>query len=168
MAVLTGNDFRALSWDMIKRAHHDRGDKEDFKSLFGISPNMAAVVWNICDFPPGTTGRHLLWALLFLKVYGTEMTLLTLIGGKVCRTTFRKWIWIVIEAIAAQAPSVVSRMRPPPPPYHRLLLTPPLLSLSLPLVRFDGTIAFVETKDGPAKSLLMELILKSVNRHLLS
>jgi hypothetical protein len=106
--VLTANHFLYYADSILQRANRDGriGDR-DFRSLFGISANVCSVVWNLCDFPSGTEPKHLLWAFLFLKVYSTEAVLITIVGGPT-RKTFRKWVWIVIEEVAAKAPSVVS------------------------------------------------------------
>ena len=109
MTVLAVRHFNYFAGSMLKRANRDgmRGRERDFTSLFGISANVCSVVWNLCDFPTGTKPIHLLWAFLFLKIYGTEPVLLAIVGGPT-RKTFRKWVWIVMEEVAAKAPSVVS------------------------------------------------------------
>jgi len=45
-----------------------------FLSCFGISPNVCSCLWMLVRplLPDGATPLHLLWALFFLKVYGTE------------------------------------------------------------------------------------------------
>jgi len=114
MLALNASHFRVAALPIIARAHNDRGDADDFKSMFGISADLTAVVWNICNFPAGTQPKHLVWALLLLKTYANEIHLIKMAtNGSVCRKTFRKWVWIVIEAIAAQAPSVVSKCAAP-------------------------------------------------------
>eukprot|EP00536_Pseudo-nitzschia_multiseries_P016292 jgi/Psemu1/45626/gm1.45626_g len=60
-----------------------------FKACFGASGTIVADVWNrIVDRGPIESGgepKHLLWALIHLKVYST---------------TFSKWAWYFIERIA--------------------------------------------------------------------
>ena len=43
---------------------------------FGMSPNLCVHVWDEVEdaLPSGTMISHVLWALLLLKVYGTEDT----------------------------------------------------------------------------------------------
>jgi hypothetical protein len=108
--VLTGNHFTHFAASILTRANRDGrlGRGRDFRSLFGLSANVCSVVWNLCDFPTGTEPVHLLWALLFMKVYGTEPVLIAIVGTGPNRKTFRKWVWGVIEEIAAKAPTVVS------------------------------------------------------------
>jgi hypothetical protein len=109
MVFLTAKHFNYYADAILKRANRDGrlGRDRDFTSLFGISTNICSVVWTLCDFPSGTKPIYLLWAFLFLKVYGTEPVLLAIVGGPT-RKTFRKWAWIVIEAVAGKTPSVVS------------------------------------------------------------
>ena len=107
MVVLTGHHFRVHAAPILNRGKRDGGFRDDFRYLFGVSADTCSVIWNLCDFPPGTEPKHLLWALLFLKVYGKESTMVTIVGGPT-RKTFRKWVWLVIGGIASMVPSVVS------------------------------------------------------------
>ena len=76
-----------------------------FRSHFGTTPTICLVIWERLD-PYETIlptyrrvkFKHLLWALLFMKVYGTEELHTSLTG--VDEKTFRKWSWIFIDAIA--------------------------------------------------------------------
>lgn len=110
MVVLTANHFNYFAGEILARANRDGrvGRNRDFTSLFGVSANVCSVVWNICNFPSGTKPIHLLWAFLFLKVYATEPILIAIVGSGPNRKTFRKWVWIVLDEVAAKAPSVVS------------------------------------------------------------
>jgi hypothetical protein len=110
MVVLTANHFTYFADAILTRANRDGrlGRDRDFTSLFGISPKVCSVVWNLCNFPSRTKPTHLLWAFLFLKVYGTEPILIAIVGDRPNRKTFRKWVWIVLNEVAAKALSVVS------------------------------------------------------------
>jgi hypothetical protein len=78
-----------------------------FHACFGVSSSVCAALWSLCIpfLPPGTLPIHLLWALYFLKVYTTENHNASVAG--IDETTFRKWTWIVVYAIAA-IPDLVS------------------------------------------------------------
>jgi hypothetical protein len=52
--------------------------------------------------------KHLLWGLLFLKVYGTEDVLSDVVGMK--RNTFRKWAWKIVEVLDNMEAEEVSRV----------------------------------------------------------
>jgi hypothetical protein len=107
--VLTANGFEYVAGPILRRANRDgvHGQERDFRTLFGLCTNVCSVVWNRCDFPTGTKPKHLLWALLFLKVCSTEPTLIAIVGDRPNRKTFRTWVWGVIRGIAAKAPAVV-------------------------------------------------------------
>lgn len=90
MVVLTANHFVYAGSAILDRAKRDGGDR-DFRALFGVGANLCSVVWNLCDFPDGTKPKHLLWALLFLKVYASESALISIAGGPT-RKAFRKWV----------------------------------------------------------------------------
>jgi len=45
-----------------------------------------------------THPNHLLWGLMFLKVYGTEPIHASIVGAN--EKTFRKWQWLIITALS--------------------------------------------------------------------
>ena len=77
-----------------------------FRSFFGTSPKTCASLWKISNFPSKTRPKHLMWALMFLKSYDTEIKLSSLAG--VSPKTFRKWIWVIIDEIGKTMHKVVS------------------------------------------------------------
>lgn len=70
-----------------------------FKSFFGVSPNVCAVIWHLIksDSSSSNEPKHLLWALLFLKQYGTEHERRTIL--KKDEKTIRKWTFLYIKLI---------------------------------------------------------------------
>ena len=72
-----------------------------FRSQFGISPVICARIWNSLGEvkPNGFEPKHLLWGLLFLKVYSTESVHATIVNT--CERTFRKWSWKAVDLLAA-------------------------------------------------------------------
>ena len=56
--------------------------------------------------PNGVKGFHLLWGLMFLKLYASEAVRCAISGG-VNEKTFRKCSWMFISRIADLAPQVV-------------------------------------------------------------
>ena len=77
-----------------------RNLERDFRTLFGCSPVTCSVIWVKCDFSHQVKRKHLLWALMFLKTYGTEATL-TVKAGISDRKCFRETIWPIIKKIAS-------------------------------------------------------------------
>jgi hypothetical protein len=78
--------------------HHSR----IFKASFGISPYICAGIWNAFvdtqSLPQGAEPKHMLWALLFLKVYASENVLCTICACD--EKTFRKWVWMMLDEMA--------------------------------------------------------------------
>lgn len=72
-----------------------------FKAHFGVSPRVVAAIWKRIDrrdlAPAEFLPSHLLWTLLFLKLYSCEDVLASLVGTT--RLTFRKWVWIGIAIL---------------------------------------------------------------------
>ena len=84
-----------------------RGER-DFRSLFGTIPEVCAAIWNrlvFDDESPLIRPVHLLWALMFMKLYSKEAALCKL--ARVSRSTFRKFVWFVIPRIAHLKSDVV-------------------------------------------------------------
>ena len=82
-----------------------------FRAFFGASPEVCSQLWDHLS-PSETINRlarpkHLLWALIFLKVYASESVLCTLVS---CpdEKTFRKWTRIFVDEISYLENSIVS------------------------------------------------------------
>jgi hypothetical protein len=84
----------------------------EFRELFGCGVLVFLSLWELLvtndAVPDGGTIKHLLWTLMFLKVYAKQATLCSLAGG-VDKETYRKWCWLFIEAIAGLESHVVSK-----------------------------------------------------------
>ena len=87
---------------------------------FGTTPTVCSILWEKID-PPLTMKNvkgggsakpfHLLWSLMFLKIYATEsVTRTTLASMKEPTTekTYRKWVKIFVKAISFLESEVVS------------------------------------------------------------
>ena len=89
---IVGKDLRRMAPKSCNRK---------FRSFFGASSKVCALLWHFVDLSeyPSAAPKHLLWALLFMKIYSTEDIHASMAGG-VDPKTFRKWTWIVVRAIA--------------------------------------------------------------------
>jgi len=86
----TADEFEALGFDMIgcKRKGSWKSRSRRFKAHFGAEPDVIVNTWVLLHktgwlFYAGVRGPkpvHLLWALLFLRRYGTEETMATITG----------------------------------------------------------------------------------------
>jgi hypothetical protein len=109
MSNYTWDYFRKTGIDIVSRSSNGfNSDKvtmnQDriFRSQFGVSCEVCEILWLLLKdhgkFNKTRKPEHLLWALLFLTVYGKETT-----HASMCKTTektYRKWIWRVLEEIA--------------------------------------------------------------------
>ena len=68
-----------------------------FSACFGLSPNLCVHVWDEIEdaLPSAMMISHLLWVLLFLKVYGMEDTMAVMV--QTTQKTYMKWARIIIE-----------------------------------------------------------------------
>ena len=95
--MVTSCDFQLSALPIMGRAKvSDSGNfGRTFDACFGVSPSLCVDVWDEIEdvLPSRGTISHLLWVLLFLKVYGKEDTMVVMVW------TYRKWVRIVIEEI---------------------------------------------------------------------
>jgi len=99
MAALVGADFLVAALGTL----HSRNGLHlcQFDAIFGCSDVIAASLWRKLVreelLPERAQPHHLLWALAFLKIYGTEPTMCQLF--KTTRKTWRQWVWPMIDAL---------------------------------------------------------------------
>jgi hypothetical protein len=79
--------------------------EREFRSLYGVGPDVCCTLWSTCGYNKKTKPKHLLWGLMFLKTYETENILAKIAGTN--RKTFRKWNWYVIQKVANRKRHVV-------------------------------------------------------------
>lgn len=105
--------FLALGGRTLSAEHQRRQGWDEgliFRSSYGVSHDVCSHVWEYMHQhrtkPEQAMPKHLLWALLFLKTYETEVFLCALVGTTT--KSFRKWIWLIVEAINQLYGHVVS------------------------------------------------------------
>jgi hypothetical protein len=111
--IMNSDDFLDIGLSIIGRpVNSDKLARDRFASSYGTEPLIVAILWqmlmnnsNKCDnskpYP-----KHLLWALMFLKSYDTEMNIASRL--RVDEKTYRKWLWIILPWIATLKRDVVS------------------------------------------------------------
>jgi hypothetical protein len=94
-----------------KFLHHRKKDREigAFNDIFGTVPSICSLLWTMVD-PLNTISRksrifHLLWALLLMNDYSTEVINASYVGVDV--DTFRKWTHLWILAISQLSTNVI-------------------------------------------------------------
>ena len=74
----------------------------EFRKVFGVGSITAITAWNLFELnhntPTGGLVMHMLWAMMFMKVYSKEVTMSKMARLK-CGKTFRKWIWPFISGL---------------------------------------------------------------------
>jgi len=85
----------------------------DFKEFFGCLPSIFLALWNLLYtmgyLPEGGTIEHLLWMLMFMKMYPIRKQMSVLCGGA-DKDTWAKWVFIFLDAVACLEPHVVSTL----------------------------------------------------------
>ncbi|KAH9139083.1 hypothetical protein AeRB84_016633 [Aphanomyces euteiches] len=91
----------SVAFPMIRRRDNASGtNQRRFVALFGVNCRVATQAWRAMDTRPvGCQHRPMLWALLFLKVYASENVYAAI--AAVDEKNFRKWSWIMLEALSS-------------------------------------------------------------------
>ena len=98
----------ALAWPNSRKWDNKEKD-ERFKSCFGASSEVVARIWNLIEpniNEPGAEVKHLLWALVFMKVYSTEQIHCSIFDWPSERT-FWKWSWYFVQKISELKDEVI-------------------------------------------------------------
>jgi hypothetical protein len=115
--VISPEKFEEIGLELVVADEQKRKKKSEdkrlriFKGHFGLSPVHTAMLWillgenNWFISKSEPNPQHLLWALLLLKQYSTEIVLAGKAG--VDEKTFRKWAWHYIEGISKLSKKLV-------------------------------------------------------------
>jgi hypothetical protein len=123
---LKADDFWQISSPLVagymdvSGAVQSLGFESNYVSMFGVDPIATAIVWNkigideaVYDEDKGVEPIHLLWSLMFLKLYGKEAQLISLAAkttptGTCDNKTYRKYSRFILERLNDLYPDVVS------------------------------------------------------------
>ena len=87
MPVATAQAF----WQLAQNELRTRLSRRQFIAHFGYPSGVVAEVWErLQPSPEGSSERHLLWMLAFLKMYKVEEAAASRFG--VTEKTWRKWV----------------------------------------------------------------------------
>ena len=109
--------FDQIGNEMMRRHHPGIGtsltrtDDRRFRATYGTTASICATLWHMVKsettMPKGACPVHLLWCLMFLKIYATEAVLCKMAGG-VDEKSFRKWSWMFVDELSYLEDSVVT------------------------------------------------------------
>jgi hypothetical protein len=109
---LSAQDFFEIGMKQIlnQQVGAHESSRRKFVSTFGTDPIVVAVLWKLLSaqtpYIQGCKPQHLLWALMFMKLYSKETVLAVLSGSS--EKTLRKWVWYFLRQISSLVPHVVS------------------------------------------------------------
>ena len=111
------DEFRDLGGEIMVKDPEGRSQivfERKWNSFFGVGVKVCVDVWDRLEVNPnddaeltGAKPCHLLWALMFLKMYGAEEEMSTLAGAG-DEKVFRKWSKIFVVRISFLIFDVVS------------------------------------------------------------
>lgn len=104
--IFTANDFLLLGSQLATNSKDKTLNERQFIAFFGTTETVLSDLWDLLDknLPRGHP-KHLLWTTFWLKNYLPEDVCAILMN--VCKNTFTKWIWIVVEQMAIASTSVI-------------------------------------------------------------
>ena len=85
-----------------------RTELRRFRAFFGVSPSTASLLWGkikSLDWAPRSQAKHILWALLLMKVYDSEEVMAGFLG--VDEETFSIHAFEMVKVIARLKPYYV-------------------------------------------------------------
>ena len=90
-------------WKQHEYKHRDFTTEEtEFISFFGCPVGVSLTLWALLDrndyIPDGGQLEHMLWSLMFLKVYAKLKVLCSIAGG-IDKETYMNWVWQFLESI---------------------------------------------------------------------
>jgi len=93
---------KTVGWDEVTNRKWNSKDKDKrIRSLFGAPCDVIANLWERvepCVDKAGADRKHLLWALVFLKVYASEEVHCAIVGWPNPKS-YREWSWYFVEKI---------------------------------------------------------------------
>ena len=103
---VSSNIFRRLGTELVSKRSKPLDDRF-FVAFYGSNPDVVADFWDmlIPRKPKAARPKHLLWALMFMKLYIPEDALMILLDAS--KETVRKWTWFYIEEIALLSEQVI-------------------------------------------------------------
>lgn len=101
MPIMTTESFELLAPSVFGKERRLSDDR--YRCLFGCSPLLCSKLWLLLESDDaamqfGVKPKHLLWALLFLKLYLPFRASAPMVGCS--EKTFQKWVWAVIETLS--------------------------------------------------------------------
>lgn len=99
--ILTESVFLSeFSSALVDETSPSETELRRFRQIYGVTPNICTILWRKLHpkFSASTCPKHLLWALRFLKCYGTEEINADAEGCT--EKTFRTWCWKIVILLA--------------------------------------------------------------------
>ena len=93
---------KTVGWDEVTNRKLDSKDKDQcIWSLFGAPSDVIANLWEQVEpyiDKAGADRKHLLWALVFIKVYASEEVHCAIVGWPNPKS-YQEWSWYFVEKI---------------------------------------------------------------------
>lgn len=109
--VLAESSMRAVARDTLginDKTWTAQRDDATFRAFLGAPIAVITDIWNRIEanLDTGAMPKHLLWMLVFIKVYSTELVHCSIVGW-IHPQTYRKWTWYMLEKVAELKHTVI-------------------------------------------------------------
>jgi hypothetical protein len=104
MAAVDASTMAEIARNMLRMGSVvQKGDDKTFRSAFGAPMSIIAKIWGMIlskgNLRHGAHPRHLLWAFVLLKTYGTQPVCRCICGWP-AEKDYREWSWYFVGRIA--------------------------------------------------------------------
>ena len=81
---ITPEAFQALGAKIASNGTRTQIDDASYVAFYGTSPEIVSECWNQMSKPDGARAMHLLWTLMFLKLYVPEDAMCIMVNTCCC------------------------------------------------------------------------------------
>jgi DDE superfamily endonuclease len=112
MVEITNNEMITVAREVLGMTTEARinatAEDKRFRGFFGAPIDVTVIIWNELQpiDEPSAEPKHLLWALVFLKIYATEEVHCRIVGWPNPKT-FRKWSWFFVTKISDMKDAII-------------------------------------------------------------
>jgi hypothetical protein len=113
MTKVTEGKMQEIAIDVLSLPSWNAAEEDRiFRGFFGASIGVITTLWNLVEplidgaHMRGAQPKHLLWALVLVKVYSTEDVHRRIVGWPDSKT-YRKWSWYFLDLAASLRDDVI-------------------------------------------------------------
>ena len=104
MSPVSEEGFMKIASNLVCNGSRELTERE-FKAFFGKNAATVALIWATFVQPAKSKPVHLLWALMYMKLYNSWDVMSIMAGAS--KPTFMKWVWAWVQSMANECANLV-------------------------------------------------------------